>query len=139
MARKAPSTAWKPGQSGNPKGRPPKERALTTLLEKAGSRRVEVDGRKLAARKVMVAHIWQGLTSGVIDFGGGNVMTLDAQEYIGLAKLVFGQVDGPPKAEMDVTSGGEPLQSASVDSMKDLFQMMGQREKYDAADNPAEV
>ena len=24
---------WKPGQSGNPKGRPPKERSLVTIIE----------------------------------------------------------------------------------------------------------
>ena len=33
---------FKPGQSGNPNGRPPKSRALTALLEKAGGRKISV-------------------------------------------------------------------------------------------------
>lgn len=61
MARKPPSTAWKPGQSGNPKGRPPggevaKLRAaiidhvpsiITTMVNKA------LDGDAGAARLLL--------------------------------------------------------------------------------------
>ena len=34
--RKAPKTAWKPGQSGNPKGRPRSGHAITDIVRKLG-------------------------------------------------------------------------------------------------------
>lgn len=130
MARS--STSFRKGQSGNPKGRPPKKRALTTLLEKGGNRKFKVGDQELAAKKLFVERVWEGLATGQITYPNVGTFPLDAQQYIALAKLVLGQVDGPPRAEVDVTSAGNELGSSpSVDSMKDLFQMMGQMEKHD--------
>ena len=71
----------------------------------------------------------QGLATGVFTFGD-QVIPLKTDEYLTLARLVLTQVDGPPKGEVDVTSAGEPIKAgASIDGMRDLFQMMGQREK----------
>jgi hypothetical protein len=46
-ARVLPRSAWKPGQSGNPKGRPPPEVDITELARKHGPRCIEVVARLL--------------------------------------------------------------------------------------------
>lgn len=100
------------GQSGNPKGRPKKERTLSRMLENGGKSRVGPKGE--TAQRMMVQRVWEGITQGMIRFpdlpdGTPNFIALDAAEWTRLAKLVYDQVDGPPKAELDVTSAGEKL------------------------------
>jgi len=130
MPRRASSTSFKPGTSGNPKGRPPKKRALTMLLERGGNVKIETEQGDISAKKIMVARIWQGLATGQITFGTITMPIDKIDDYIALAKLVLSQVDGPPKGEVDVTSAGEPIKAGgSIDGMRDLFQMMGQRER----------
>lgn len=129
MPRRASSTSFKKGVSGNPKGRPPKKRALTNLLERGGNVKIQTEQGEISAKKVMVARIWEGLATGKMTFGNISI-ALENDEYISLIKLVLSQVDGPPKGEVDVTSAGEPIKAgASIDGMRDLFQMMGQRER----------
>ncbi len=128
------STSFPKGKSGNPKGRPPKKRALTNLLERGGNRKFKAADEEIAAKKLFTAHIWEGLATGRIDFGEGVLITLDSSAYINLAKLVLGQIDGPPKAEVDVTTEGKAIKaSPTVDDMKALLQVMAQREKDDPA------
>lgn len=100
---------WTKGQSGNPRGRPPKKRALTDMLERGG--RLKISSSETAQRE-MIRRVWEGLSTGQMTFGTGagtRVIELDANDIIQLAKMVLTQIDGPPKAEMDVTSGGMPV------------------------------
>jgi hypothetical protein len=41
--RKAPKTAWKPGQSGNPNGRPKKEYCISDWIREKGEARTKMD------------------------------------------------------------------------------------------------
>lgn len=130
------TTSFKPGQSGNPKGRPKKERTLTKLLETTSTRKFLVVDEEIAAKKAFAGHVWEGLATGQINFGDNRIIKLDGAEYIALAKFVLGQVDGPPKAEVDVTTGGAAIKSSpTLDDMKGLLQMMGQREKSDSTND----
>lgn len=134
------STSFPKGKSGNPKGRPPKKRALTELLEKGGTRKFKSGDEQVAAKKLFVERVWEGLATGHLSYllPDGKMMSfpLDAQQYIALARLVFGQIDGPPKAEVDVTSDGKAIAATpTVDSMKDLFQDFSKREKDADADH----
>jgi hypothetical protein len=113
------STSFKKGQSGNPKGRPPKSRALTALLEKAGKKKITPKpGEPAVPRNQFFAEkVWEGLTTGIIKFDDW-VIPLYPADYIALAKLVLGQIDGPPPAAVDVTSAGKPVQIAMVEVIK---------------------
>lgn len=74
--------AWRKGQSGNPNGRPPKEKALTTLLEQCGN--VEEDGKTRKQR--LAEELWALALNG----------DLPAIKYI------YDRLDGKPRETMDV-------------------------------------
>ena len=107
-------TAWKPGQSGNPNGRPPKQRALTEILERAGGRTVEIEGKKVSGRRLVARMAWEGLTTGIVTFPDDKILTLSPTDWKDLLKWIYTHVDGPPKTELDVTSGGERLNMIEV-------------------------
>jgi hypothetical protein len=108
MGRNA--TSFKPGQSGNPKGRPPKERALTEILERAGKTTVEVEGKKISGQR-LVAHLaWELATTGQVALPNGVVLEAELDDWLNAVKWLYAQIDGPPKQGLEVTGpDGEGL------------------------------
>lgn len=105
-------TSWTKGQSGNPKGRPAKGRALTEILARAAEVAIEVPGqaKKRARQQLVAEHIWQCLATGQITFPDESTLKIQSvDEFMHLAKFVYGHIDGPARVEVDVTSGGVPL------------------------------
>jgi hypothetical protein len=102
------------GQSGNPSGRPKKERALTDILERAGSATVEINGERVTGKRLVGKMAWEGLTTGAINFPDNKTMRLSPQDWKDLLKWIYGHIDGPPKQELDVTSGGKELPAAVI-------------------------
>lgn len=102
---------FQPGQSGNPNGRPKKDRALTTILEKAGGAMVEINGERISGRRLMARQVWEGITTGAVSFPDGKKLQLSPQDWKDFVKWAYGHIDGPPKtqAEVDITSGGNPF------------------------------
>lgn len=74
--------AWRKGQSGNPNGRPPKEKALTSILERYGEE--QEDGKTRKER--LAEELWALALSG----------DLPAIKYI------YDRLDGRPRETMDV-------------------------------------
>ena len=86
-AKKQPTSAsWKPGQSGNPKGRPPKGYSITEWF------------------KDMLASDPQ-----IKDELGSAILQKAKSGDATAMKLVWSYMDGMPQQKMDVTSDGKPL------------------------------
>jgi Family of unknown function (DUF5681) len=103
-------TSYPPGKSGNPNGRPTKKRALTEILERTGAATTEIDGKRMSGKRLVAHLLWQAATTGTVQFPGDEESrTIATEDWIGVVKFIYSHVDGPPKSEMDITSGGEPL------------------------------
>lgn len=57
---------------------------------------------------------WEGLTTGIVTFPDGKRLELSPGDWKDLLKWIYAHVDGPPKAELDVTSAGEQLQQVTI-------------------------
>jgi hypothetical protein len=107
MARS--KTTWGPGQSGNPTGRTPKERALTAVLETAGSQTVDVNGKRVSGNRIVARLLWEIAATGKATMPDGAVMLVSPRDWLDVVKFIYTQVDGPVKQEVDVTSNGNTI------------------------------
>jgi len=108
-----------PGVSGNPRGRPPKSRALTDLLTKALGRTLETQGKKVSGKRLLARLVVDVLTTGRATFPDGRVLEVAPKDWLEFAKWLYQHVDGPARQELDVTSGGQPLKGYVVISPDD--------------------
>lgn len=97
---------FKKGQSGNPKGRPPNERSLATLMTRALSRTIQVDDRRRGRKYVMAELLAQAVATGKVKFPDGHVYELDAKEWMRVVERVLMHIDGPVPAEANVNLDG---------------------------------
>ena len=75
-------TSWKPGQSGNPKGRPPRHSALVALLNKRLDRRV----RGISVRVRIIDTLIDAALSGDTAIGK-FILETDMRSYEFMTKL----------------------------------------------------
>jgi hypothetical protein len=97
------------GRSGNPAGRPPKSRALTDLLEQSGGKMIEVDGKRVAGRRVVSDLLWQAATTGEAELPNGKRLVLGPRDWFEVVKFMYAQIDGPPKQDISLTVETEEL------------------------------
>lgn len=101
---------WQKGISGNPAGSPGKKRALTEILKRGGSRTIErIDGKRISRRRLVSEMIWSLAVTGEATFPDGKKLEFSPEDWLGVIKFLYAQIDGPPKQDIDVTSGGETL------------------------------
>lgn len=94
---------FKKGQSGNPKGRPPKNRAWTAILERSGSKTVlGPDGKRISRKRFLAECIMQAITTGKVEFvDGGFIATDSFKEWADFAKWIYTHIDGPAKQQLE--------------------------------------
>lgn len=101
---------FKPGQTSNPKGRPPKERALTAILEAELAKTVDIgDDRRVAGKRQVAALIMQFLTTGRVVFPDGReLLAKSVDEYFAVARWLYRHVDGE-RTHLDITTLGQSV------------------------------
>jgi hypothetical protein len=92
------------GKSGNPNGRPPKGRAIAERIEKAlGKYDVGQDGKR-HRRTDLIAEVWvSAMLTGKVELPNGTSMQLPPREWFELGKFVVGHIDGPAKAQLELS------------------------------------
>lgn len=98
------------GKSGNPAGRPPKDRALTALLESAGSRSVKVGDKSIARKRLLADLVWQLVTEGKVTLPNGTTLIPDPKDWLATLQFIYKHIDGAPPANIDVTSEGKVIE-----------------------------
>jgi hypothetical protein len=53
--------------------------------------------------------LWSLAVTGEATFPDGKKLTFAPEDWLGVVKFIYAQIDGPPKQDIDVTSGGETL------------------------------
>ena len=82
---------WHKGQSGNPKGRPPRSRTMSAMLAVEGSKKI---GRR--TRKEIVAQLlWEFAVSGTVQMGDQLLVADDPLEWFNAVKWIYNHLDGP--------------------------------------------
>ncbi len=91
-----------PGQTGNKRGRPPKKRALTQILEKAGGRKIQRGDKQVAQKQALAQMLWQVAMTGTVTFPAVGLepeqtVKLAPDDWFDAVKFIYTQVDGPVK------------------------------------------
>jgi len=101
------------GNNHNPRGRPPKSRALTTILEAALAKPITVEraggATRQAGNRVLAALVVELVTTGSATLPGGKVLEAAPKDWIETVKWIYGHIDGPPKAELELSGALEML------------------------------
>lgn len=104
------------GVSNNPKGRPPKNRALTEILEKAGATSLDINGNKVSRKRLLASLLWEAATTGKITFEPERVEVCNVDQWLGIAKFIYTQVDGAPRQNVELTGAdGGAIQTQIFD------------------------
>jgi hypothetical protein len=91
---------WKPGQSGNPKGRPPKNRVLTEMLRERAQDVLTIGGQEMPAQEAVARAVWQLVTTGEVWLAGKRLEAESVSEWAAVVKWLYTYVE-PPKARDD--------------------------------------
>ena len=85
------------GNRNNPKGRPPKNKALTTALEASLARTIDVDGKRVSGKRVLADLVVSFVTTGKAFFPGEEEMSvISISDWFGMVKWIYERVDGRP-------------------------------------------
>lgn len=108
--------AWPKGVSGNPNGRPKKERALTAILERAGSASLDIDGKHISGKRWVAAKAWEVMKFGRVTLPDGRTLHVGSVgEWLDVVKWVYTQIDGPAKQEQSVELHGNLNTTSQAD------------------------
>ena len=99
-------TRWKPGQSGNPKGKPKGSLNLSTLIREIGES-IDWDKTNLKNKEELKAKYGNNGWKAIVYVAWTKAMAGDPQAMKWLAENGFGK-------HVDVTSNGETIKGATI-------------------------
>jgi hypothetical protein len=101
---------FKPGESGNPAGRPPKSRALTAILERALNKTIDSQGKRVARKRLIAQAVAQAVATGKADMPDGTQLELSPRDWMEFTKWLYTHVDGGPVQRQEITgANGEAV------------------------------
>jgi hypothetical protein len=98
------SGRWKPGQSGNPKGKAPGSRAISEMLRLKGEETVVVGGQALSQQEALAEAIWRFVLKGDVMLGKKHLKAESVGDWVQAVKWLYTYVD-PPRT---TTAEAEP-------------------------------
>lgn len=85
---------WKPGQSGNPRGRPPKGRALAEMLSATMEENVIVGSEQLSAKEALARLVREFSIHGEVWLNNRRLAADTVFEWLAVVKWLYEHVDG---------------------------------------------
>lgn len=124
--RKAPRTAWKPGQSGNPAGRPKDGESWAAIIASVGNMYPE-DVVDIVGQNNDLGRAFAQMPKGVqmkylINFRVFAALMFEPTN--GLWKELMERVEGKVTERVDVTSGDEPLGKDDSDTRSEILRKL---------------
>jgi hypothetical protein len=86
---------WKQGQSGNPKGRPSKQRVLTDILRAKGDMVMEIGGDGKTTKELLAVAVWQFVTTGKVSLAGKTLEAENVIEWASVVKWLYTHLEPP--------------------------------------------
>lgn len=72
-------------------------------MERAGNKGIDgLDGKRITRKRLLADMLWQLATTGEAVFPNNQKLQIAAREWIDIVKLIYGQIDGPPKQTFEV-------------------------------------
>lgn len=127
------NTTWQKGQSGNPKGGPKKNRALTAILERAGNQTLDVGGERISGKRLIARLAWEVATKGEATLPSGRMLVVAPADWFDVVKWIYTHIDGPAKQSMDVH-----ITEGDIDTTieSELARLASARQGADAGETP---
>lgn len=100
-------TTWQPGQSGNQKGRPRSGRALAEQITRELARTQPVGDKSVSGKRLLAQLVTTAALHGEVKLPDGRAVQFNSSQVLDIWKFLLTHLDGPAKAELDVSSDGE--------------------------------
>jgi hypothetical protein len=92
------------GKTNNPNGRPPKNKALTSMLETALAKSIAVGDKQVSGKRVLADMIASCLTTGRLRFPNDEEESIiSIQDWLGIVKWAYERIDGKPVQPIEGT------------------------------------
>jgi hypothetical protein len=120
------STTWGKGKSGNLKGRPPKNRALTRLLQESGENPLIIGGQQLTGQQALAHRIWEFVATGQVLLGDEPLKAESIADWLTTVKWLYTHIDGPAKSAPETEIDNEIIltvvrESPNIDGRGDAL------------------
>ncbi|MFA5716041.1 MAG: hypothetical protein WC998_09885 [Candidatus Paceibacterota bacterium] len=104
------------GNRNNPNGRPPKNRALTAMLETALGKTRLYNEKSVSGKKILADLVSEVVITGRLKFPNDKTESIiSVKDWIEFVKWLYIHIDGSVKTDIDVTSNGKTITTINVD------------------------